>query len=87
MRGEAELPATAESSDDMGKLAGLLPVDYCDYMIWYIFMGCTPNHYYRYCTALHTDEEQPWPGCTFRTSTFVYQVTKRLHLEYLAVNY
>ena len=50
MREKAELPATAESSDDMGKLAGLLPVVYCDYVIGYIFMGCTPNHYYRYCT-------------------------------------
>ena len=49
-------------------------------------MGCTPNHYYRYCVALPTDEKQPWPGCTIPTSTFVYPVSKGLQLEYLAIN-
>ena len=58
------------------ELTGLLPVDYCDYMIGYIFMGCTPNHCHRYCVALPTDEKQPWPGCTILTSTFVYPVIK-----------
>ena len=69
------------------ELTGLLPVDYCDYMIGYIFMGCTPNHYYRYCVASPTDEKQPCPGCTNPTSTFVYPVCKRLQFEYLAFNY
>ena len=69
------------------ELTGLLPVDYCDYMIGYIFMGCTPNHCHRYCVASPTDEKQPWPGCTNPTSTFVYPVCKRLQFEYLAFNY
>ena len=70
-----------------GELIGLLPVDYCDNVIGYIFMNCTPNHYYRYCVALPTDEKQPWPGCTIPTCTVVYPVCKRLQLEYLAINY
>ena len=69
------------------ELTGVLPVDYCDYMIGYIFMGCTPNHCHRYCVALPTDEKQPWPGCTNPTSKFVYPVCKRLQFEYLAINY